>query len=136
MASAYREGCSTIEETRATLGILDEHHAANPGNTSNVGLCYDTGHGISAPENRDDANRDFRAWFSAFHDRVHLVHLKNTDPDFLETWHFPHAGGIIEPIEVLRAMRDKLTVPEVHVFIEVPGKRGREIGEKRAIDDH
>ncbi|HVR73527.1 MAG TPA: TIM barrel protein [Planctomycetota bacterium] len=136
MAAAYREGCSTIEETRATLGILDEHHQANPGNTAPVGLCYDTGHGISAAENRDDANRDFRAWFSAFPDRIIEVHLKDTDPNFLETWHFQPGHGIIDSFEVLKAVRDTLTTPEVLVNLEIPGKRGREIGERRALEEH
>lgn len=136
MAAAYREGCSTIEETKATLGILEEHHQKNPGTTIPVGLCYDTGHGISIAENRDEANRDFRAWFAAFPDTIHEVHLKNTDAEFIETWHFPHEGGIIDPLAVLRSIRDTLTVPSVLVHLEIPGKRGREIGEKRALEDH
>jgi sugar phosphate isomerase/epimerase len=136
MAAAYREGCSTIEETRATLGILDEHHAKNPETTVPVGVCYDTGHGISPAENRDEANRDYRAWFSAFHDRIHEVHLKNTDPNFLEAWHFHREEGIIDPYQVFQALRDTLTVPEVLVFLEVSGKRGREIGEKQALTEH
>jgi sugar phosphate isomerase/epimerase len=136
MAAAYREGCSTIEETRATLDLFNAHHSGNPGNTAEVGLCYDTGHGISPGENREDANRDFRAWFQAFPDQIHEVHLKNTDAEFLETWHLDRAGGIIDTLEVLQALRDTLSVPEVHVYLEIPGKRGREIGEKRAVEDH
>lgn len=136
MAAAYREGCSTIEETRATLHELDEHHKKHPNNTAGVGVCYDTGHGISPAENRDDSNRDFRAWFAAFPDRIHEVHLKNTDPEFLETWHFRGAGGIIDPAAVLAAVRDHLTVSELYMYLEMPGKRGREIGEKHALADH
>lgn len=135
-AAAYREGCSTIDETRSTLSLLDEHHDKNPGTTVPVGLCYDTGHGISKAENRDEANRDFRAWFAAFPDRIHEVHLKNTDQEFLETWHFHRGGGIIDPLEVFKAIRDTLTVPDVVVYLEVVGKRGREIGEKRALEEH
>jgi hypothetical protein len=135
-AAAYREGCSTIEETRATLSLLDEHHAENPGTTVPVQICYDTGHGISVAESRDDANRDFRAWFEAFPDRIQQLHLKNTDTDFIETTHFKGEGGIIDPREVLEGVRDTLTLPEVHIFLEVPGKRGREVGELRAIQDH
>ena len=135
-AAAYREGCSTIHETRSTLGLLDQHHEENPGTTVPVDICYDTGHGISPAEDRDDANRDFHAWFSAFPDRIQDIHLKNTDSEFLETTHFGSEGGIIDPREVLEAVRDILTLPEVYVFLEVPGKRGREIGEKRAIEEH
>mgnify|MGYP001100338706 CR=1 FL=1 len=125
-----------IEDTRATLSILDEHHSSNPGTTVPAGICYDTGHGISAAESRDEANRDFHAWFAAFPDRIHEVHLKNTDSEFVETWHFPHEGGIIDPFEVVKAARDTLTVPELHLFLEVPGKRGRDVGEKRSLEDH
>ncbi len=136
MSAAYREGCSTIEETRATLMLLDEHHRNNPDNTSGVGICYDTGHGISPAENRDDSNRDFRAWFAAFPDRILEVQLKNTDTEFLETWHFKRSEGIIDPVQVFKSIRDTLTASEVYVFLEVPGKRGREIGEKRALEEH
>jgi sugar phosphate isomerase/epimerase len=135
-AAAYREGCSTIDETRAAIQLLDEHHEANRGTTVPIGICYDLGHGISAAENRDEANRDFRAWFAAFPDRIAEVHLKNTDAQFLESWHFHRQGGIIDPRQVLQAVRDTLTAPEVLLFLEVPGKRGREIGEKRAIEEH
>lgn len=142
-AAAYREGCSTIEETQSTLTLLDTHHTENPGNTVPVDLCYDTGHGISVAEDRDDANRDYASWFAAFPDRIREIHLKNTDPEFLETFHFGAQEGqpgvpegIIDPHDVLRAVRDTLTVPEVLVYLEVPGKRGREISEKRSIEDH
>jgi sugar phosphate isomerase/epimerase len=136
MSATCREGCSTIEETRVTLDLLEEHHRQNPGTTVPVGLCYDTGHGISPEENRDEANRDFRAWFSAFPAQTVEVHLKNTDAQFLETWHLGHPNGIIDLREVLRAVRDTLTVPEVFLFLEIPGKRAREAGERRAIEDH
>jgi sugar phosphate isomerase/epimerase len=135
-ASAYREGCCTIEETRSTLAVLDEYHQKNPDNTVPIGLCYDTGHGISRGEERDEANRDFRAWFAAFPDKICAIHLKNTDRDFLETWHLRHEGGIIDVVEVLRAARDTLQAPDVIVNLEVPGKRGREIGERLAIEEH
>jgi sugar phosphate isomerase/epimerase len=135
-AAAYREGCSTIDDTAATLQLLDEYHHKNPDTTVPVGLCYDTGHGISVSENRDERNRDFRAWLGAFPDRIRQFHLKNTDPDFLEVWHFKKEEGIIRPLDFLQAVRDTLTVPEIYIFLEVPGKRGREIGEKRAIEEH
>jgi len=136
MSAASREGCSTIDETRSTLRQLDEHHEKNPGTTVPVGLCYDTGHGISPAENPDNANRDFRAWFAAFPDRIHEVHLKDTDPEFLETLHLGAKGGTIDTLEALRAVRDTLTVPEVMIHLEVPGKRGRDIGERRALEQH
>jgi sugar phosphate isomerase/epimerase len=134
--AAYREGCSTIDDTQAALQLLDEYHQKNPDTTTPVGICYDTGHGISPSESRDEANRSYRAWLEAFPSRIHSIHLKNTDPEFIETWHFHGREGIIDPHEVLRSVRDCLTVPEVHVFLEVPGKRGREIGERRALEEH
>lgn len=135
-SAAYREGCSTIDDARMTLNLFDEYHEKNPDTTVPVGLCYDTGHGISASENRDERNRNFRAWLEAFPDRIHEIHLKNTDPEFLETWHFKESGGIIQPLDVIRTVRDTLTVPKVYVYLEIPGKRGREVGEKRALDEH
>jgi sugar phosphate isomerase/epimerase len=136
-AAAYREGCSTIEDTRATLAIFDRFHRENPGSTVPVHLCYDTGHGISEEESEDPKDRDFRAWFDAFSDRIREIHLKNTDPEFQETFHFGEgSGGIIDPREVVAAIRDRLSVPRVLLFLEVPGKRGREIGEKRALEGH
>ena len=135
-AAAYREGCSTIHDTRATLHALTEFHEKNPDTTVPVGLCYDTGHGISPSENRDDANRDFREWLGAFSGSVHAIHLKNTDPEFIETWHLDRKEGIIRPRELLEVVRDTLTLPEVCILLEVPGKRGRDIGEERALADH
>jgi hypothetical protein len=136
MAAAYREGCSTIDDTRATLELLDEHHEKNPDTTVPVRFCYDTGHGISPTESRDDRDREFQAWLEAFPSCTTEIHLKNTDEEFLSTMHFDGEGGIIEPKAFLQAVRDTLTVPEVHVFLEVPGKRGREIGERRTIEEH
>ncbi len=136
-AAAYREGCSTIEDTSSTLEQLDRYHQTNRGSTVPVGLCYDTGHGISEEESEDPRDRDYRAWFDTFPDRIHEIHLKNTDPEFLETWHFGGGeSGIIRPGEVVEAIRDRLTCPRLLLFLEVPGKRGREIGEKRAIEGH
>jgi hypothetical protein len=135
-AAAYREGCSTIEDTRAVLEVLDRFHRENPGSTAGMGLCYDTGHGISEEESEDPRDRDYRAWFDAFPDRILEIHLKNTDPEFQETFHFGGGGGIIDPQQVIQAIRDRLTVPSVLLLLEVPGKRGREIGEKRALDGH
>lgn len=137
-AGALREGCSTIEQTRRTLAELDRAYEADPGRYAPVGLCYDTGHGVS-PEEGDDRERDFRAWFSAFPDRINEIHLKDTDPEFLSTWPFTGPGkgrGIIALVEVIRAVREMLTVPEVYLFLETPGKRGRSVGEDRAIEDH
>jgi sugar phosphate isomerase/epimerase len=134
--AAYREGCSTLHDTRMTLDLLDKYHEENPGTTIPVGLCYDTGHGISEEESKDPRDRDFKAWFDCFHDRILEIHLKNTDPKFQETWHFGEQHGIINLPELIAAIRDRLTVPLVLVFIEVPGKRGREIGEQRSIEGH
>lgn len=136
MAAAYREGCSTIDDTRGTLEILHAFHAANPDTTSPVSLCYDTGHGISPTEHRDDVHREFGSWFEAFPGDIRVLHLKNTDPLFLEAWHLSREEGIIRARDVLGAVQETLTVPEVWVHLEVPGKRGREIGERRAIEGH
>jgi hypothetical protein len=136
-AAAYREGCSTIEDARAALENLDRFHRENPTSTVPVGLCYDTGHGISEEESPDPRDRDFHAWFEAFADRILEIHLKNTDPLFLETLHFGgESPGIIDPAEVIRGIRDQLKAPRVLLFLEVPGKRGREIGERRSMEGH
>ncbi len=135
-SSTYREGCSTLEDSQVMLDILDKHHDENPGTTVPVGLCYDTGHGISEIESPIAGDRDFRCWFDAFRDRIHEIHLKDTDPLFQETFHFGEERGIIDPDEIVVAIRDRLTVPDVLLFIEVPGKRGREIGERVNIEGH
>lgn len=135
-AATYREGCSTLDDARAMLEVLDKHHRENPGTTVPVGLCYDTGHGISEEESPDPRDRDFRAWLETFPDRIHEIHLKNTDPDFLETFHFGDQEGVIELEDFAVAVRDILTVPEVYMFLEVPGKRGRVIGEQRNLEGH
>lgn len=137
MAAAYREGCSTIEDTRQMLQILDLHHEQNPGTTAPVGLCYDTGHGISEDESPDPRDRDFHAWFEEFPDRILEIHLKNTDAQFQETFHFGgEEEGIIDLDDVVTSIRDQLTSDHVLVMLEVPGKRGREIGERRALEGH
>jgi sugar phosphate isomerase/epimerase len=136
-AAAFREGCATIDDTRSALEIFDRFHHDNPQTTVPVHLCYDTGHGISDEESDDPRDRDFRAWFDAFPDRILEIHLKNTDPLFQETFHFGgDEKGIVDPISVIEAIRDRLRVPRVLLFLEVPGKRGREIGERRTIEGH
>ncbi len=136
MASTFREGFSTIEDSRLTLELLDAHHWRNADTTVPVGICYDTGHGISEDESADPRDRDFQAWFEAFPGRIHEIHLKNTDSEFQDTFHFGDDRGIIDLDRLVRAIRDTLTVPELLLMLEVPGKRGREIGERRAIEDH
>ena len=136
MAAAHREGCSSISETRRTLDLLGKHHAENPLSTAPVCLCYDTGHGISPQESPDDGDRDYNAWFEAFPAETCELHLKQTDPEFLATGHFEAGTGFIDPLEVLRALSDKITAPEVYMFLEIPGKRGRTLGEDRNIEEH
>ena len=136
MAAAHREGCSSIPETRRTLDLLAEHHASNPATTSPVLLCYDTGHGISPAESPDDRDRDYAAWLEAFPQATYELHLKQTDSEFLATGHFEEGAGFIDPLEVLRVVRDKVTSPEVYMFLETPGKRGRTLGEDQNIEDH
>ncbi|MEC8895485.1 MAG: TIM barrel protein [Planctomycetota bacterium] len=136
MAAAHREGCSSISETRRTLDILNSHHAENPTSTSPVCLCYDTGHGISQAESPDDKDRDYKAWIEAFPAETYELHLKQTDPEFLATGHFEQGTGFIDPAEVLRTVRDRITAPEVYMFLEIPGKRGRTLGEDRNIEEH
>ena len=135
MAAAHREGCSSISETRRTLDILNSHHAENPTSTSPVCLCYATGHGISQAESPDDKDRDYRAWIEAFPEETYELHLKQTDPEFLATGHFEGGTGFIDPAEVLRTVRDRITAPEVYMFLEIPGKRGRTLGEDRNIEE-
>ena len=135
-AAAHREGCWSIPETRRTLDLLAEHHASNPSTTSPVHLCYDTGHGISPAESPDDRDRDYGAWLEAFPQETYELHLKQTDSEFLATGHFEEGAGFIDPLEVLRVVRDKVTSPEVYMFLETPGKRGRTLGEDQNIEDH
>ena len=136
MAAAHREGCSSIPETRRTLDLLAEHHASNPATTSPVHLCYDTGHGISPAESPDDRDRDYGAWLEAFPQETYELHLKQTDSEFLATGHFEEGAGFIDPLDVLRVVRDKVTSAEVYMFLETPGKRGRTLGEDQNIEDH
>lgn len=136
MAATFREGCSTIDDTRATLRLLEDYHEKNPDTTAPVSLCYDTGHGISPSESPRDEDRDYRAWLREFAGDITNVHLKNTDPEFLETWHFGGKDGIIDARDVLRTLRDTSGAEEVFLHLEVPGKRGRDIGEERSIAGH
>ncbi|MBN1417868.1 MAG: sugar phosphate isomerase/epimerase [Planctomycetes bacterium] len=134
--AALREECATIAQTRAVLARLEEIHARHPETTCPTGLVYDTGHGVSREESDDDDDRDFLAWFRAFPEAIREIHLKDTDPEFLETWPFTYASrGIIDPRRVVRGIRDALRAPEIYLMLEIPGKRGREIGERRAIED-
>ena len=138
MAAGHREAVSTIEATRTTLDELAQEHAAHPHETVPVGLCYDVGHGMSTEETSVDDDRDFMAWFRAFPKETYEVHLKDSDPEFLSTRHWDPAGGdrFIDPVQVIRGVRDTLTAETVYLHVEVPGKRGRWLGEKRAITEH
>jgi sugar phosphate isomerase/epimerase len=136
MAATRREGFSTLPDGRETLAFFDAWRRARPDQAADVGICYDTGHGISEEESPDPRDRDFRAWFDAFPERIHEIHLKDTDPLFLETFHFGSGDGTIDPRALLCAIRERLRVPEVYLYLEVPGKRGRDIGERRAIEGH
>ncbi len=139
MSAARREGCATIAETRATLDELRADHVANEKTTVPVQLCYDTGHGISAAECPDADERDFRAWFEAFPAEIDALHLKNTDAEFLATEHFAEHQGSASGIDLLalvRGVRDVLRSPVVTIHLEVPGKRGRRIGEEAALHGH
>ena len=137
MAAARREECSTLAETAAMLAELMSYHRTHPDTTVPVGLVYDTGHGIDVATSADDRDRDYHAWFETFADSTYEVHLKDTDPEFLATWHFNESSaGIINIKEVITSLRDTLTVPSVLLNLEIPGKRGRAIGEERAIAEH
>lgn len=137
MAAARREECSTLQETAAMFDELMDYHRAHADTTVPVGLVYDTGHGIDVEASSDDRDRDYRAWFETFADRTYEVHLKDTDSDFLATWHFTEDGpGIIDLGAVIECLRDTLTVPSVLLNLEIPGKRGRAIGEQRAVVEH
>lgn len=137
MSAQAREDCDSIAQTRSTLKYLQDYHEAHPDTTMPVELCYDLGHGLALEEAPDEAERNFRHWFSAFPTSLREIHLKNTDANFLSTWPFTPAyekAGIIHPREVVAAVRDILQ-GEVYLMLEIAGKRGREMGERQILDD-
>ena len=132
--STLREGCSTIVDTRETLDAFDRAESSEP--MVPMGLLYDVGHGISETESSDPRDRDFEAWIGAFPDRIVEIHLKDTDPLFQATFHFGSGKGIIDLEKLFRVMRETITVPRVVMFLEIPGKRARDIGEIESIEEH
>ncbi len=139
MAATLREDCATIDQTQEVLRVLGEYHHDRSEETAEVGVCYDTGHGIGFDESADDRDRDYATWLTAFSASTYEIHLKDTDEGFLETWHFPRTGprrGQVDLEAVFAKVRDTLTVPAVQLNLEVPGKRGRSLGEKDAIEAH
>ena len=136
MMSTLREGCSTIDQTRRSLEIFDAHHRANPDSTAPTDLGYDIGHGIHEKESADPRDRDFRAWLESFPDRTPEIHLKDTDEDCVSTWHFGGNEGVVDLDTFVQSVRDVLTVPELWLFFEVPGKRGRLLTEDQNIEGH
>ena len=136
MMSTLREGCSTIQQTEESLALFDAHHAAHPDSTVPVELGFDIGHGISDKESTDPRDRDFPSWCKAFAGRMPEIHLKDTDAQAMATWHFGTGQGIVDLDAFMTTVRDVLTVPDVWLFIEVPGKRGRLLAEDENIEGH
>jgi len=134
--STLREPPATIASAKELLAPLNEYHRQNPSTTCTPALCYDVGHGAAEPERDSDEDAKFTAWFRAFPKDIVHIHLKNTGPQFLETWPFTDEyrnKGIINLNEVLGAIRDYLRAETLYVMVEVPGKRGRLIGERESI---
>jgi len=134
--STLREPPATIASARQLLARLDEHHRQNPSITCAPALCYDVGHGAPEPERDSEDDARFTAWFKAFPNEIVHVHLKNTDRDFLQTWPFTteyRDRGIIDLNEVVGSIRDYLRAEKLYVMLEVPGKRGRLIGEQESL---
>jgi len=134
--STLREPPATIGYARELIGRLADYHQRYPSTTCRPGFCYDLGHGAAEPERDTDDDTRFSAWFEALSTEIVHIHLKNTDPQFLATWPFTdeyRECGIIELGEVVRAIRDNLRAEKIYVMVEVPGKRGRLIGEQESI---
>ena len=134
--STLREPPATIAAAKRLLGRLKEYHRENPSTTCVPALCYDTGHGAAEPERDSGDDVSFAAWFKAFPTDIVHIHLKNTGRQFLETWPFTDEYrdvGIIDPQDVVHAIRSHLRAEEIYVMVEVPGKRGRLIGELESI---
>lgn len=134
--STLREPPATIASAKELFARLEECHHQNPSTTCAPALCYDVGHGAAEPERDSDDDINFTAWFMAFPNDIVHIHLKNTDPQFLETWPFTDEyrdRGIIDLHEIVRAIRDHLGSEKLYVMVEVPGKRGRLIGERESI---
>jgi len=94
------------------------------------------GHGAPEPERESDDDASFAAWFKAFPTDIVHIHLKNTGAQFLETWPFTdeyRGQGIIDLHEVARAIHSHLRAEKLYVMVEVPGKRGRLLGERESI---
>jgi len=134
--STLREPPATIASAKELLAPLNEYHRENPSSTCAPALCYDVGHGAAEPERDSDDDAKFTAWFRAFPNDIVHIHLKNTGSQFLETWPFTDEyrnKGIINLNEVLGAIRDYLRAERLYVMVEVPGKRGRLIGERESV---
>jgi len=134
--STLREPPATIASARQLLAQLNEFHQQNPSTTCAPALCYDVGHGAAEPERDSEDDVKFTAWFKSFPNDIVHIHLKNTDPNFLQTWPFTDEyldRGIIDLNEVIGSIRDYLRAESLYVMLEVPGKRGRLIGEQESL---
>ncbi|MFB0502326.1 MAG: TIM barrel protein [Candidatus Bathyarchaeia archaeon] len=134
--STLREPPATIASAKDLLSRLIEYHLQNSSSTCTPALCCDVGHGAAEPERDSDDDVEFTAWFKAFPRDIVHIHLKNTDRDFIQTWPFTEEYrdmGIIDLNEVAGAIRDYLRAERIYVMVEVPGKRGRLIGERESI---
>jgi len=134
--STLREPPATIASAKKLLARLKGYHQQNPSTTCAPALCYDVGHGATESERDSEDDVKFAEWFKAFPTDIVHIHLKNTDPQFLETWPFTDEyrdKGIIDLHEVVGAIRDYLRAEKIYVMVEIPGKRGRLIGERESL---
>jgi sugar phosphate isomerase/epimerase len=135
--STLREPPATIKYAAELIEPLMQYHADHSSTTARPAYCYDVGHAAADEEIESEDDKDLAAWFKAFpKDIVHL-HIKNTDSQFLATWPFTDEyrdSGIIDLHKLARSVRDDLDVKELYVMVEMPGKRGRLIGEKETLD--
>ncbi len=135
--STLREPPATISFAKKLMDSLGRYHADNAATTARPAFCYDLGHGVADEECDVPADRDFVEWFKAFpRDIIHL-HVKNTDSKFMATWPFTAdyaEQGIIDLHRLARAVRNHLDGRDLFIMVEMPGKRGRLIGERDAIE--
>jgi hypothetical protein len=134
--STLRELPCTIADAKALLNDLSQYHLAHRSSTCRPAYCYDTGHGPADEESSSGEDTKFESWFRALPTDIVEIHVKNTDPQFLATWPFTEGyrqDGIIELHELVRAIRDHLRVETLYMMIELPGKRGRLLGERESL---
>lgn len=135
--STLREPPATISYAADLIGPLAKYHEKHPSTTARPAYCYDLGHAAADEETDSEDDKDMAAWFESFPRDIVHIHVKNTDSCFQATWPFTEDyrdEGIIDLHKLARCIRDHLDSRELYVMVEMPGKRGRLIGEKQAIE--